>query len=177
MVISQTAEYALRAMVYLAGEQRDSGTNEPVSQTVQQIAAGTRVPLNYLSKVLQQLTRAKLIHSQRGLGGGFRLIVAPDVMTVYDVVNAVDSVQRITGCPLHLTAHRDHLCPMHQRLDDAMALIEEQFRATKIVELLDQPGTLIPLRESDTRPEARRRDVDSPPPVKEGIGGALDNML
>ena len=148
MVISQTAEYALRAMVHLASEQRERGSDEPVSQTVQQIADGTRVPMNYLSKVLQQLTRAGLIQSQRGLGGGFRLVRSPEVMTVYDVVNAVDPVQRITGCPLHLVAHRDQLCPMHQRLDNAMELIEVQFRATTIVELLAQPWTLIPLRES-----------------------------
>ncbi len=152
MVISQTAEYALRAMVHLASQQRDHGSAAPVSQTVQQIADGTRVPMNYLSKVLQQLTRAGLIQSQRGLGGGFRLVLPPEVTTVYDVVHAVDPVQRITGCPLHLVAHRDHLCPMHQRLDDAMALIEAQFRATKIVELLDQPGSLIPLRDSRPAP-------------------------
>ncbi len=152
MVISQTAEYALRAMVHLASQQRDHGSTAPVSQTVQQIADGTHVPMNYLSKVLQQLTRAGLIQSQRGLGGGFRLVLPPEVTTVYDVVHAVDPVQRITGCPLHLVAHRDHLCPMHQRLDDAMALIEAQFRATKIVELLDQPGTLIPLRDSRPAP-------------------------
>jgi Rrf2 family nitric oxide-sensitive transcriptional repressor len=153
MVISQTAEYALRAMVYLAGEQRNQGSDEPVSQTVQQIAEGTQVPMNYLSKVLQQLTRAGLIASQRGLGGGFRLVLPPEVMTVYDVVNTVDPVQRITNCPLHLRAHRDQLCPMHQRLDDAMALIEAQFRATTIAELLAQPGTLIPLQEDNTRPK------------------------
>ena len=104
--------------------------------------------MNYLSKVLQQLTRAGLIHSQRGLGGGFRLLYPPTVMTVYDVVNAVDPVQRIVSCPLHLASHRAHLCPMHQRLDDAMALIEAQFRATTVSELLAQPGTLIPLQES-----------------------------
>ena len=148
MIISQTAEYALRAVVHLAMEQREQGHGEPVSQTVQQIADATRVPMNYLSKVLQQLTRAKLIHSQRGLGGGFRLLIAPDVLTVYDVVHVVDPIQRITGCPLHLEAHCERLCPMHQRLDDAMALIEQQFRATTIVHLLDQPGTLIPLREN-----------------------------
>ena len=152
MVISQTSEYALRAVVHLAFEQRERGHGEPISQTVQQIADATRVPVNYLSKVLQQLARAKLILSQRGLGGGFRLLVTPDVLTVYEVVNAVDPVQRITGCPLRLAAHCDRLCPMHQRLDDAMALIEEQFRATKIVDLLDQPGTLIPLREQRDEP-------------------------
>ncbi len=154
MVISQTAEYALRAMVHLVSLQRDQGSDEPVPQTVQQIADGTRVPMNYLSKVLQQLARAGLIQSQRGLGGGFRLVPPPNVTTVYDVVNAVDPVQRITGCPLHLVDHRDHLCPMHQRLDDAMALVEAQFRATTIEELLDQPGTLIPLRESRAAPNA-----------------------
>lgn len=150
MIISQTAEYALRAVVHLALEQRDHAQDDPVSQTVQQIADATRVPMNYLSKVLQQLSRAKLIQSQRGLGGGFRLLVAPDVLTVYDVVHVVDPLQRITGCPLHLAAHCEHLCPMHQRLDDAMALIALQFRQTTIVKLLDEPGTLIPMREGRT---------------------------
>lgn len=77
MLISQTAEYALRAMVYLAAEQRDSGSDVPVLQMVQQIADGTRVPVNYLSKVLQQLTRARLIHSQRGLAVAFTSCARP----------------------------------------------------------------------------------------------------
>ena len=64
-MISQTAEYALRAIVYLAGQE--------LPQTTQQIAATTRVPAGYLSKVLQALARGGLVHSQRGLHGGFTL--------------------------------------------------------------------------------------------------------
>ena len=63
VIISRTAEYALRAVVHLAAAE-----GETVSQTVGQIAAGTQVPLGYLSKVLQSLSRAGLIVSQRGLG-------------------------------------------------------------------------------------------------------------
>ena len=61
MLISQTAEYALRAVISLA---RDPST----AQTTRQIAASTHVPAGYLSKVLQALGRAEIVVSQRGLG-------------------------------------------------------------------------------------------------------------
>lgn len=140
MIISLTAEYALRAMVHLA-------TDESASQTVGQIAAQTRVPAGYLAKVLQSLARAGLIVSQRGLGGGFRLAKSPGATSILEVVQAVDPIERIHTCPLGLEAHGTNLCPLHRRLDDAMALIEAQFRDTTIAELLEVPigpeGTLI----------------------------------
>ncbi len=135
MIISMTAEYALRAMLHLAAGDRDSP-----SQTVGQIAAGTQVPAGYLSKVLQSLSRAGLIHSQRGIGGGFRLAKPAQSTSILEVIQAVDPIQRIHTCPLGLKAHGTHLCPLHRRLDDAMALIEEQFRASTIAELLEKPG-------------------------------------
>ena len=64
-MISQTAEYALRAMVFLAMRE-SAATNEQIAQV-------TKVPPGYLSKILQQLGKAKLVSSQRGLGGGFVL--------------------------------------------------------------------------------------------------------
>lgn len=133
-MISQTAEYALRAVVYLATGEVGSA---PRAQTTQQIAAGTSVPASYLSKVLQSLARAGLITSQRGLGGGFSLAKSATELTIYEVVMAVDTIPRIRSCPLGLEAH-DKLCPLHQRLDEAAALIEAQFRATTIAELLQE---------------------------------------
>src|SRR5688572_3492521 len=98
-MISLTAEYALRAMVHLA-----ASADNP-SQNVGQIAAATRVPAGYLSKVLQSLSRAGLIVSQRGLGGGFRLAQSPKNTSIYEVIQAVDPIQRILTCPLGLEAH------------------------------------------------------------------------
>jgi len=139
-MISQTAEYALRAMVdlaYHAGE----------SRTTQQIADATRVPAGYLAKVLKDLARNELVHAQRGPKGGFALMHDPNRITVYDILAAVDPPKRITRCPLDLPEHRTQLCPLHQRLDDALAGMEKVFRATTIAEVTASPGTK-PLRGS-----------------------------
>ena len=140
-MISQTAEYALRAAVYLAAQD-----GEP--RTVQQIADVTRVPAGYLSKVLQGLSRAALVHSQRGLGGGFTLAVPPGRLTIYDIVQAVDPLRRIKSCPLGIKGHLN-LCPLHRRLDQATALVEKALKDSTLAELLAEPdprrGIPIPL--------------------------------
>src|SRR5947209_16676785 len=125
-MISQTAEYALRAVVYLASQ-------GGASRTVQQVAGVTRVPAGYLSKVMQSLHRAGLVHSQRGIGGGFTLAVRPDRLTVYDVVEAVDPIRRIKSCPLGLKGHLN-LCPLHRRLDEAGALVAKALKESTVAE-------------------------------------------
>lgn len=137
-LLSQTVEYALRAVCYLAGQ--DSGTC-PTSE----IAKVTRVPAAYLSKVLQGLIRAGIVISQRGVNGGMSLAKSPDELTILHVVNAVDPIKRIRECPLGLAAHGVKLCPLHHRLDNALALVEEAFRSTTLAEVLAEPTTSIPL--------------------------------
>jgi len=132
-MISQTAEYALRAIVCLAEH------NDTVA-TLQQIAVATKVPSGYLSKVLQGLVRSGLVISQRGPAGGFTLARPAGELTIYEIVQAVDPVARILKCPLGLPAHADHLCPLHRRLDDAAALIEKSFRDATIADLLTGPN-------------------------------------
>src|SRR5215470_527471 len=105
-VLSQTVEYALRAAVYLADQ-------APSARTTEQIAEATRVPHAYLSKVLQSMARGKIVTSQRGLHGGFLLARQPDQISILEVVNAVDPVQRIRECPLGFPAHGVNLCPLH----------------------------------------------------------------
>lgn len=128
-MISQTAEYALRAVVYLA-EHSEAG------QTTEEIANATLISGPYLSKVLQQLVRASIVQSRRGLGGGFTLERNIAELTVLDVVNAVDPIQRIKKCPLDLPAHCDQLCSLHSRLDQAAAAVENAFSQTTIAQLL-----------------------------------------
>lgn len=137
-MISQTAEYALRAIVFLA-----DNPGEP--HTADEIARGTKVPVGYLAKIMQGLARNKLVNSQRGLRGGFTLILPPGELTVYDVVQAVEPILRITTCPLDLEGHGANLCPLHRRLDDSMAQIEAAFRTTTILQLIEQPGATRPL--------------------------------
>jgi Rrf2 family transcriptional regulator, nitric oxide-sensitive transcriptional repressor len=127
-MISQTAEYALRAIVYLADKC-------DLPQTTQQIAEVTRVPAGYLAKVLQTLGRSGIVRAQRGLHGGFTLAVPPEELTVLDVVQAVDPVQRIEHCPLGIPDHTS-LCPLHARLDATAAMVEKALGSSTIAELL-----------------------------------------
>lgn len=135
-MISRTAEYALRAITHMAGRDMQDGVT---SQTVGEIASGTRVPLGYLSKVLQQLTKAGLIVSQRGSGGGFRLARTPQQISIYEIVNAVDPIQRIHKCPLGLKSHTE-LCPLHAKIDASISLMEQQFQSTTIADLILNPA-------------------------------------
>ena len=137
-MISQTVEYALRAVVFLADQ-------NGAARTTQQIADTTRVPTAYLSKVMQELGRAKLVQSQRGLHGGFTLGKDPKHLTIWEVVEAVEPLQRIRQCPLGLESHRLRLCPLHKRLDDALASIEKAFRETTVADVIDEPTTSRPL--------------------------------
>ncbi len=133
-MLSQTAEYALRAMVTLASARGPA-------LTAQEIALESHVPLDYLSKVLSSLSRAGLVHSQRGRGGGFQPARPLSEITVLDVVSAVDPLRRIKTCPLGLTAHGANLCSLHRKLDDAVRSVEEAFAAATIESLLEERCT------------------------------------
>ena len=150
MMISQTAEYALRAVVWLAIE-----PETPVGTP--RIARATKVPPGYLSRVLQSLARAGLVTSNPGRSGGFRLTRSPKDISVLDVVNAVDPIRRIERCPLDIDDHGLNLCPLHRRLDAAIAATESAFRDTSIGELLTDPSTSRPLCSCDRLDEAAPR--------------------
>ena len=139
-MISRTAEYALRAVVAL-------GSNPEGPRTTQQIAHQTRVPSGYLAKVLQALSRAKLVISQRGLNGGFVLSRPLEQLTILDVINAVDPLKRIERCPLGLEVHGNRLCPLHRRLDQGIAQLEALFGATTISQRLAEQESDLPLCE------------------------------
>lgn len=140
-MFSQTTEYALRAVVWLASHREDG----PVGH--QRIADDTAVPSSYLSKVLQGLAKHGIVTSRRGVGGGFQLAKDPEKLSVLEVVNAVDPIERIKTCPLGLKSHGTHLCPMHARLDRAMELVIDALGESTIAEIMSEPGRPLPLVE------------------------------
>lgn len=112
-MVSQTTEYALRAMAHLA---RVSGA----SCTSREIAEATGAPRSYLSKIMRSLVRASLVRSCRGKHGGFRLARDPVVISVLDIAAAIDHVR-----PPGNT--RFHRC-----LDEAQRQVEQILRKTTL---------------------------------------------
>jgi Rrf2 family protein len=143
-LLSDAAEYALRAVVWLAGH-----PGQPL--TTQEIARDTRATPGYLARVLKDLGRAGIIKGRRGTGGGFVLTRDPADITALDVVNAVDPIERITTCPLGLKSHGERLCALHRRIDDAMAHVEAAFAGATIADVLAEPSRSTPLCEGAGR--------------------------
>ncbi len=138
-MLPKTAEYALRATVWLA-------RTPDQSESADQLAAGIRVPRRYLHKVLQDLVKAGLVRSQSGPGGGYKLDCDPEQVTLLDVINAVCPIERIRGCPLGLLTHTS-LCPLHLELDTTFAAVEAAFARVTVAQVLNQPSLITPLRE------------------------------
>lgn len=141
-MLSQTCEYALRAMVWLAY------TNDDLMPT-SSLAERTGVPFNYLAKVLQSLAQADLIVGRRGVGGGYRLARPAEEISMLDVINAISPVERICECPLGLASHGPNLCPLHRQLDLAAKALIDTFQGISLSDLLDEREHSRPLCDAE----------------------------
>jgi len=85
MLLSQTAEYALRAMAWLA--------TVPEGRPIRAVdlSRATGIPTHYLSKVLRRLVLADLLESQKGQGGGFSLSRPPREIAFIEILSAIDA--------------------------------------------------------------------------------------
>jgi Rrf2 family protein len=137
-MFSQTAEYALRAAVAMAQiPERNLTTSE--------IVVRTKAPAGYISKVLQTLARKGIVRATRGTHGGYQLIRSAGEVTVLEVIDAVDPIKRIHTCPLGLPEHGACLCPLHRRMDDALAEVERALAAATLEQIVMEPTTSVPL--------------------------------
>lgn len=131
-MFSQTTEYAMRAMSWLAVF---DGELVPTPA----LAARTQVPPNYLAKVLQQLAAAKLIVGRRGVGGGYKLARPSKDISLLEVVRCVSPVDRVSSCPLGDSHFGGHLCPLHQAKDEATAAVIEILGKCTLASLRNDP--------------------------------------
>jgi Rrf2 family protein len=133
-MLSDTAEYALRAVLYIAqhGGERSLRTEE--------IATPLGVPRNYLSKILNTLVKRRVLTSTRGPLGGFRLAVDPERLKLYPIVEPFDALQPKRNCLLGRPQCSDrNPCPAHHRWKGISDQIADFFRLTTVGELLRSP--------------------------------------
>lgn len=138
-MISQSAEYALRAMVVLLSRE------DLTFCSAVDIATHARVPVDYMAKILNALVRSGLVIAQRGRNGGCKASRPASEISVYDIIQAVDPIRRIRTCPVGIPSHGKNLCPLHRKLDDAARYVEEAFRSTTMADLLGEATVSKPL--------------------------------
>src|SRR5690349_2722341 len=92
MQLTRTADYAIRVMIHLAG--LPSGTRA----SRETLADWAQVPGEFLGKVLQSLTRARLINSHRGTRGGFDLARDGSSISLLHIVEAIEGPFQLNVC-------------------------------------------------------------------------------
>jgi Rrf2 family protein len=133
MILSRSADYALRALIYLA----QTGSARPVP--LDQIAQAQKIPAALLSKILQMLVKAELLRSHRGYGGGFVLVADPRTLGIDVVIQAIDGPFTVVECLddegfCQLCSR----CRLRAKLRDLQTAIVDMLHATSLADCCDE---------------------------------------
>ncbi len=135
MQITRQADYALRAMLYLA---RIDPTQRAATS---QIADEQRIPPSFLAKIISQLSIAGLIHTSRGARGGVSLALPPEEITVLEVVEAIDGPITLNDCTDSPEACPfGEECPLRPLWCDTQAELVNRLRATTMAKFMQSAG-------------------------------------
>lgn len=130
-MLSQTAEYALRAVLHLAARPSD----EPVGAA--DVAAQLEIPERYLARVLKSLAEAGILTSTRGAHGGFTLARHPGEIRLGAVIAPFDAVGEKPQCLLRdQVCNAGRPCIAHHRWQGAARQIRDFFQETTVAELI-----------------------------------------
>lgn len=134
-MLSKTAEYALRATIYIA--QKGSEDNK---LGIEEVAAGIDSPPSFTAKILQLLTRNnRVVSSVRGPNGGFYLTNSARKLPVRAILEAVSEESVITKCVLGLQECTEtRPCPMHEQYKTIKKQLKQMFEKTSIQQLVDE---------------------------------------
>ena len=128
-MISQTAQYALRAVVCLARDKDHPKTTEMLSEM-------THVSPEYLSKVMQALVRGNIVVSKPGKAGGFSLKISPEVLDMQTIIDLIDDGFQEDLSPA-MQSYGHPLRSLHQKIRQLRAMVRKECSSVKIVDLIE----------------------------------------
>ncbi len=136
MQITKQADYAIRAVLYLA--QQEPEKRIPTSQ----IAKSQHIPPSFLAKIISQLSIAGLLNTSRGARGGVMLARDPDELTLLEVVEAIDGPIRLNSCVGQdgYCAFKD-TCPLAEIWEEVQQVLVQRLSETRFGELARKKKT------------------------------------
>jgi Rrf2 family iron-sulfur cluster assembly transcriptional regulator len=130
MQLTMTGEYAIRAMIHLAG--LPMGTSVQIAE----IARAWNIPESFLRKIITQLTKTRMVSSTRGIGGGVRLTQDPASLTVISVIEAVDGPMTLNKCLIERSfCDRTSWCAVHDIWYEAQEKMKQALGSASLAEL------------------------------------------
>ena len=132
--LSKKTEYAFIAVKYMA--QKNGGN----ASTAREISHKFDIPYEFISKVLQKLSKKELIDSFQGVKGGYSLSKKPDEIALMDIILAMEPHYRLTQCMKNDGGYHDcerwDCCQIRDPLAKVQIEIDKLFQNTKISNIL-----------------------------------------
>jgi len=133
MQITRQADYAVRAVLYLA-------RMEPNQRAAtSQVAQEQHIPPSFLAKIISQLSIAGLLHTSRGARGGVTLAREPKDVTLLEVIEAIDGPIMLNECVAENSICTfDEECPLRPVWCEAQEELVSRLKNTNFQQLLEQ---------------------------------------
>ncbi len=136
MQITREADYAIRCVLHLSRCKEGSAT-------VGDIAEAQSIPRTFAAKILQKLSKAKIVKSVRGIKGGFRLARDPARISILDVIEAIQGPLNVNICVLdRQSCERQPTCMVHPIWVEIQILLKERLAYYTFDKFNDKKGSL-----------------------------------
>ena len=133
-MLSKSCIYAVRSIVFLA---HNASENSKIG--IKEIAKELELPVHYSGKILQQLTKSKIIQSVKGPNGGFYLDEKSQEVKLIKVIKVIDGLDFFTSCGLGLKeCSEDHPCPLHDEFKVYRDGLWNLFNSKSILDLVSK---------------------------------------
>lgn len=130
-MFSKSCEYGIRAIIYIAAE-NEKGKKVGIAEICENIEA----PAHFTAKILQILSRNRIVNSQKGVNGGFYMDQYQRELKLIEIVTAIDGKAIFTGCGLGLKqCSESNPCPLHNKFKAIRNDLKKMLESTTIDEL------------------------------------------
>lgn len=137
-MLSNTCKYAIRAVIYIA---LNDGENKKIG--LKKISEELDIPSPFLGKILQILSKNKLLNSTKGPNGGFSLNKSAQEITLLNIIEIIDGLDLFSNCLIGLrtcssTAHHGVQCPIHRKYEPISKKLYDLFNSETIESLSNE---------------------------------------
>lgn len=131
-MLSNTCKYAIRAVLYLAINEQ---ANTKIG--IKKISEDLNMPSPFLGKILQVLSKHKILDSTKGPHGGFSLGKKAEDISLIEIVEIIDGLDFFHTCVIgvkvcELEPSNKEICPFHDKLDPIRDELHMQFKTLTI---------------------------------------------
>ena len=131
-MFSKACEYGIRASIFIAAK-----SSKGIRVGIKDVAKEIDSPEPFTAKIMQILTKSGIVHSAKGVGGGFEVsLEASKSIKLIQIVDAIDGNKIYSGCGIGLKeCSEDHPCPVHNEFKKIRGLLLEMLTTTTLEKL------------------------------------------